>query len=320
MIKLFMATFGLLICLSLKAQKNKSNDNKSGATSILASKTDALPLSIPQAKFKKKQQVELSVRVLSNQQADAYTAVFNLTQMAATLESAKNLLQDRFNGLMQGLQSVGVPKDAVHLEMISLKPVLSSNNSNISKTNQAIPEAFVLQQNIYVRYQNPSKLADIQFVAAQFEIYDLLKVDYQLKNQTTYLQEMQQKAIDYLLLEIELMQEKLGLDLESGYRIVAEDQQILYPNQQIKKQLSLSKLSLDRTQEKGKLPVVYQPTATFYDAVSSHEFDIVIHPERWKPSVQLMYHLQINIEVKDTQKPSKEYFWLTPDGYKVPIK
>lgn len=320
MTKLFMATIGVLICLSLKAQKNKSNDNKSAATSILAPKADQSPVSIPQAKFKNKQQVELSVRVLSNQQADAYTAVFNLTQMGATLESAKNLLQDRFNGFMQGLQSVGIPKDDVHLEMMDLKPLLSTEISNYSATNHAIPEAFVLQQNIYVRYQNASKLADIQLVAAQFEIYDLLKVDYQLKNQTIYLQEMQQKAIDYLLLEIELMQEKLGLDLESGYRIVAEDQQISYPNQRINKQRSLSKLSIDKAPEKGKEPLVYQPIAVFYDALSSQNFDIIIHPERWHPSVQLMYHLQIKIEVKDTQKPSKEYFWLSPDGDKVPIK
>ena len=319
MTKLFIILCILLATLSLQAQKYKGKEAPSSKPAVLPTKK---PKSwrMPQAKFHKKQQVELSVRVLSNQQADAYVAVFSITQMAATLQTAKQLFQDRYDGLVQGLQSVGIPKNAVYLQMMSVKPMFTSGSMATTKTNQLSPEAVEIQQNIYIQYSKGQQLADIQYVAAQFEVYDLLKIDYQLNKQTSYLQEMQQKAIDHLLYEIELLEEKLGLDLESGYRVAAENHQLFFPQKQIQQQASVTKLSLGKEPEKGKDSAVYQPMLNYYKALNTADFDIVIHPERWQPSVQLVYHLKIQIEIKDSGQPSKEYFWLTPDGDKVPVK
>lgn len=301
------------------AQKKQTTAAQSNSITKTKKKQQKAPKMSP-AKFEKGQLVELSVKVLNNQQADGFVAVLNLTQMAATVEATKRILTDRYKGFVQGAQTAGIPKENIQLETIGMRPVYASKDKSFSKTNNETPKAFEMQQNIYIRYQDKNKLAEVLFVAAQFEIFDLLRIDCYLQNQTTLLRDMQQQAIGHLVTEIELLQEKLGLDLESGYRVVAEKRRVFYPHQHRFTQTAEGQLSLGLPLEKGQSSDAYKTEMKHSQSIGQQDFDIVLQPDMLQPEVQLVYEMKIQVEIKDSNKASKEYFWLTPDGDKVPIK
>ncbi len=267
--------------------------------------------------------VDFDVSVLSNQKADSYVAIFNLTQMGKTVEETNQLLTDRYNGFSEELQSVGVPKSDIYLDMVTFVPLYEYETEKkvFTKTHNEVPKGFEMQQNVHIKYSNAALMAKIMAVAAKYEIYDLVKVDYAVDNQEAVLVEMREKAVNHTVKQIELYIDKLGVDLENGYRVVAEDKKVVFPTERYSSYNAFSNVSLDSgTPEKGKVVDMYKPKTMYYDKVNYNEFDIVINPNIIEPAVQFMYNFKIRIVLNDQNKPDKEYFWLSPDGDLVPVK
>lgn len=266
--------------------------------------------------------VELEVQILSNQKADTYVAIFNLTQMGETVDETNRLLTDRYNGFAQELQTVGVPKDAIYLDMVSFVPLYEYEKEKkiFSKTHNEVPKGFEMQQNVHIKYNDVGMMLKIMSVAAKYEIFDLVKVDYAVNNQEAIYIEMREKAVGHLVQEIELYVDKLGVDLESGYRIVGEDKKITFPVDRYASYNAFSNVSLGGTPEKGKVQDMYKPQTMYYDKVAYDDFDIVINPTVLEPAIQFMYSMKIQIAVKDPNNPTPQHVWLTPDGDIVPIK
>lgn len=266
--------------------------------------------------------VELEVQILSNQKADSYVAIFNLTQMGKTVEETNRLLTDRYNGFAQELQTVGVPKEAIYLDMISFVPLYEYEKEKkiFSKTHNEVPKGFEMQQNVHIQYNEVGMMSKIMAVAAKYEIFDLVKVDYAVNNQEAVYIEMREKAVAHLVQEIELYVDKLGVDLESGYRVIGENKQVSFPVDRYSSYKAFSNVSLGGTPEKGKVQDMYKPKTMYYDKVAYDNFDIVINPVLLEPAIQFMYTMKIQIAVKDPNKPTPQHVWLTPDGDIVPIK
>jgi uncharacterized protein YggE len=266
--------------------------------------------------------VDLEVQILSNQKADTYVAIFNLTQMGETVDETNRLLTDRYNGFAQELQTVGVPKDAIYLDMISFVPLYEYETEKkiFSKTHNEVPKGFEMQQNVHIKYDDVSMMLKIMSVAAKYEIFDLVKIDYAVNNQEAVYIEMREKAVAHLVQEIELYVEKLGVDLESGYRIVGEEKQVSFPVDRYSSYNAFSNVSLGGTPEKGKVQDMYKPKTMYYDKIAYDNFDIVINPTVLEPAIQFMYTMKIQIAVSDPNNPTPKHIWLTPDGDLVPIK
>ncbi len=310
-----------LIDAQESGNRNRGNVNYNENNAIYNNNTQAQNI-LPLATLRKGRIVELNVNVLSNQKADTYVAIFNLTQMGKTVDETNKLLTDRYNGFFQELQTVGIPKDNVYLDMVTFVPIYEYEKEKklFTKTHNEVPKGFEMQQNVHIKYKDPEMMVKIMSVAAKYEIYDLVKVDYSVDNQEAIYVDMRTKAVSHLVKEIELYEEKLGLDLESGYRLVAENKKVTFPVDRYSSYNAFSNVSLGGTPDKGKVLDMYKPKTRYYDKVAYDDFDIVINPEVLEPAIQFMYNMKVQIVLKDTEQPAKEYFWLTPDGDKVPVK
>ncbi len=266
--------------------------------------------------------VELEVRVLSNQKADSYTAIFNLTQMGKTVDETNRLLTDRYNGFMQELQTVGIPKSNIYLDMVTFVPLYEYevDKKLFTRTNNEVPKGFEMQQNVHIKYTEADMMVKILAIAAKYEIFDLVKVDYAVDNAEAVLVEMREKAVDHLSKETELYTEKMGVDLESGQRIIAENKQVVFPTDRYSSYQAFSNVSLGGTPDKGNTLDMYKPQTMYYDKINYDKFDIIINPSPLEPAIQFMYVLKVRIAIKDLTKPTKSYIWMTPDGDLVPVE
>lgn len=279
---------------------------------------------LPRAYVLNNKTVELSVNALSNQKADAYVAIFNITQMGKTIEEANKLLNDRYNGFAEEAQEVGVPKSNLYLDMVSFVPLyeVEVEKKVFGKTYNEIPKGFEMQQNIHVKFTDHSKLGELLSVAAKYEIYDLVKVDYFVENQEAVYVDLRKKSVAHLVKQIELYVDELGVDLESGYRIIAEDKKVVFPIDRYSSYQAFSSMALNRDiggSSKGKVNELRKPKTMYYDKVAYDNFDIVINPVVMEPAVQFLYNIRIQMNLKGNEKV-KEYIWLTPDGDQVKIK
>ena len=124
------------------------------------------------------------VNGLFNRKADAYLAIFNMTQVGENASVANDLLNTRYQNFVNEVASAGVKAEDIFLDMVSQVPIyeLEVTKKFFSKTYNEVPKGFELQKNIHVKFNKGEVLDKILTAAAKHEIYDLIKVDYFVEN------------------------------------------------------------------------------------------------------------------------------------------
>lgn len=271
--------------------------------------------------------VEININALSNQKADNYTAIFSCLQVGKTAEETDNLLSGRINGLLNSLQALGISRNDVYVDMVNFLPKYEYDMSKklfSKKTYTEIPKGFELQKNIHVRYSDPSLLDNIVTAAAAQEIYDIVKVDYFVKEPQTVYAQLRAAAFTYLN-DVKKSYKTIGMNFDSAYVITAENAWVVYPINRYEKYQAFSSQSLYYDKNSDVVNPADKPVARFYNAVPANDYDIVINPEILEPAVQFSYNLIVRFtlhesKIPPTPKSTKEFSIITPNGDIVPIE
>jgi len=266
-------------------------------------------------------QLNITASALKNVAADSQMAIFNITQIGPDATRADSLVSGRVRKFIEGMKRIGIPEKDIFIDMISQVPVyeMEVTKKIFSKTFNEVPAGIELQKNIHVRYHDGNLLDKIVAVAAQSEIYDIVKVEYFVNGTEAIYAELREKAIACVLQKINSYK-ALGIKLDTSYRVLAEDIAVVYPysNYQTYQGFSSSSIEAMNTRKSVGVTQVRKPTTMFYNKVPYEQFDIVLNPTFLEPPVQFTY--SISVKFLTPPKPNertiakREFVWLTPDG------
>ncbi|MEO6037290.1 MAG: SIMPL domain-containing protein, partial [Saprospiraceae bacterium] len=262
------------------------------------------------------------INALSNQKASSYTALFSLVQLGKTADETNTLLNSRLTAFLADLNTLGIPAADIYVDMVNFLPKYEYDVSKklfSKKTYTEIPKGFELQKNVHIRYTVPSLLDRIVTAAARQEIYDIVKVDYFVKDPEVVYAQLREAAFKYLT-QIKAQYRGAGIKLDSAYLVTAENAWVAYPINRYETYQAFSGQRLD-ADEKGNSVVnaADKPISRFYNAVPANDYDIVINPEILEPAVQFSYNLILRFTLPD-RKPSvrtevkKEFVLVTSTG------
>jgi hypothetical protein len=173
-------------------------------------------------------------------------------------------------------------------------------------------------------------------IAAQCEIYDLIKVEYLYNAAEAAGKEMHTKALA-VLAEKNAYYKSLGIKTDTAYRSINEYGSVTFP---IDKYKSYSPLSVSSLEEEDKPSAeneelmktrngMIQRSTVFYNPTLLTGFDAVINPDPIEPPIQFTYTLQVKyrmtqpVKVIDQTKPAEkttEILVVTQDGQIREIK
>ncbi|HLP93119.1 MAG TPA: SIMPL domain-containing protein [Saprospiraceae bacterium] len=272
------------------------------------------------AQFIGDNQVEITLNTLSNQKAGSYTAIFSVTQSGKTAEETNALLNARLNGFMSALGGLGIPATDIYVDMVNFLPRYEYDVTKklfSKKTYTEIPKGFEMQKNIHIRYTNPALLERIVTAAAAQEIYDIVKVDYFVKDADAIYSELRETTFAYLQ-KIIKQYKTIGIKLDSAYTVTAENAWVAYPINRYESYRAFSTQRID-FDDNSKVNQADKITSRFYNAVPANDYDIVINPEILEPAVQFSYNLVVRFTLPERiplQKTvvKKEFMLVTPTG------
>ncbi|NUQ24467.1 MAG: SIMPL domain-containing protein [Saprospiraceae bacterium] len=272
--------------------------------------------------------LEISINSLFNQQAEAYTAIFTVAQTGKTAEETNDLLNTRLNGLVESLKNLGIQPSDLYIDMVNFLPKYEYDVSKkifSKRTYTEIPKGFELQKNIHIRYTNPALLEQIVTAAAKQEIYDIVKVDYFIKDQQSVYTQLRKLTFDYLK-TIETQYRTIGMQIDSAYLITAENAWVAYPINRYETYQAYTSQGLDAFEKNNSvIQSADKPVLRFYNAVPANDYDIVVNPEILEPAIQFSYNLVARFTLPERQpavktQVKKEFIWLTPTGEAKTIK
>lgn len=266
--------------------------------------------------------IEISVNALSNQQAGAYVAIFNLVQFGKLADETNTLINTRIGNFIAELKTLGIPEADIHVDMVNFLPKYEFDMTKklfSKKTYTEIPKGFELQKNVHVRYKKAALLDNIVTAAAKQEIYDIVKVDYFVNDSQAIYAQLRETTFQYLK-NLKKQYQSIGIQLDSAYVITAENAWVAYPINRYESYQAFSTQSLESIEKSSAIVTTAEkPISRFYNAIPANDYDIVINPEVLEPCVQFSYNLIVRFSMPPL-KPAvkteikKEFVMITPSG------
>ncbi len=266
--------------------------------------------------------INFKVDVLLNAKASTYTAVFNLSQVGATSEEANALIDTRINKVKSGMMAMGLPRESIHIDMISFVPVyeIEVEKKLFSKTYNEVPKGFEIQKNIHVDFIKNETFDALLRLCAENEIYNLVKVDYFVEDMEKIYAELQTKALAVLASKKEFYT-SIGIDFEAYEMLFSESRAAVTPHESYSNYQAFNSISVDAVRQKKGLTKVKKSTSVYYNPISYKRFDVVINPVINEPVVQFTLSLNLQYSpkpkeptVKEIIKTNTQYYMITRDG------
>ncbi|WP_255462934.1 hypothetical protein [Flavobacterium sp. LPB0248] len=185
------------------------------------------------------------------------------------------------------------------------------------KTYNEVPLGFELKKNIHIKYSDPNQLNDFISILSNYEIYDLVRVDYFSNSLETIKKEMMNKAKLLIQEKIKNYELLLGETFTNVEKRITDDFVVNLPVEMYRsyEAYNSSSLNLKKT---ANVNQATKSTTLYYQPVFSKEFDFIINPSVLEPVIQVQYEIKIFInrekEKKQVAKTDKEFILITPNG------
>ncbi|MCG8328986.1 MAG: SIMPL domain-containing protein [Chitinophagales bacterium] len=258
----------------------------------------------------------VSVKGLANVKADAYVAIFNVTQVGKTTEEVNNLIDERINKALENIRAN--PEVETYVDMLSFVPVYEHQIERkifSKKTYNEIPAGFELKKNIHIKYADPNLLNQIIAILSNAEIYDLVRVDYFSNRLDAVKKELMLKAREVLQGKLENYEDILSVQLDSIEKQLVDGYRVVLPVEMYKSYQAYNSSSLG-LKKSANVNQANKSTTLYYQPIVDKEFDFVLNPMVLEPVIQVMYEikLKVNREKDQVQKIDKEYLFISPNG------
>lgn len=265
------------------------------------------------------------VHVLYNAAPSSYMAIFHMNQAGKKVQDIDSLMSKRVAKLIAQSHSIGLKKEDFYTDMIALVPIFEKEKKTFGKNYTQVPKGFEMQKNLHVRYKNAAQLDALFTLAAQCEIYDLIKVEYFFDSTEMANQILKNKAVQVLNQKLKNYKQ-MGIALDTNFRMVQEQRHQYFPIDEYMpyQPLAVSTLEADENTDPNKtgssMPVSTQRTTMFYNQVSTDGFDAVINPSPLTPSIQFVYNLDVRykihvpVQTKTETVKQTDLLIITPQG------
>ena len=265
------------------------------------------------------------VHVLYNAAPSSYMAIFHMNQAGKKVQDIDSLMSKRVAKLIAQGQSIGLKKEDFYTDMIALVPIFEKEKKTFGKNYTQVPKGFEMQKNLHVRYKNAAQLDALFTLAAQCEIYDLIKVEYFYDSTETANQILKNKAVQVLNQKLKTYKQ-MGISLDTNFRMVQEQRHQYFPIDEYRSYspLAVSTLEADEVSDAAKSGIPQQSstqrTTMFYNQVSSDGFDAVINPAPLAPTIQFVYNVDVRykihvpVQTKTETIKQTDLLIITPQG------
>ncbi|WP_192579152.1 SIMPL domain-containing protein [Dyadobacter aurulentus] len=314
--KYMVAAALILPCsiLKINAQVSGSANPEMGNAQYSAAKSNPASAARFSGDNSNDSTVTVSVKGLLNLIPDTYVATFNILQTAETAEMTEQLMRDRINKFKAKLAGSGVDVKDMHVDMISFVPKydIQTENRLFSKTYNEIPAGFEMQKNLNIRYHKAEQLDDFVTLAAQAEIYDLVKVDCFHSNMETFKDSLRARCLAELKGKLKSY-EALNLKLDTLRKTIGEEFNTISPASRYYSYQAFSRASTKAFRKNGSQNNVNETEKTisrYYMPLALESFDMTINPVILEPVIQLTLQVSVKYHLRSLSR----YYLITPVG------
>lgn len=120
----------------------------------------------------------INVNVLVNKRADQLKITLGLNEEAESPKKAIEKMNIRIQNFIKSLESLGIKREDFYIDFISQTKVYDVCISEDKKLISEKIKGFEIKKNIIIKTNDHSKIEKIINEASDYQIYDIIKIDY----------------------------------------------------------------------------------------------------------------------------------------------
>ncbi len=240
--------------------------------------------------------------VLMNARADEYVAVWALFALGETPDASSATMNSTLAQFSASLDALGVAAADSNVDYISQSRIYSFDISN-AKTDDNDNRAtateklsgFELKKNVAVRFRNLAQLDALNAAAASAGIFDLVKVDYIVKDTAAIRERLQGQTMNIIRQKAARYSTELGVKLGQPVQIVADIPSVYFPIDQYESYVAAESENLNVPYDRSRDTVLKarKSASAYFEPLTGDGFDAVINPIITEPVVQFTTYIKV---------------------------
>lgn len=237
--------------------------------------------------------------VLSNVRADEHVAVFGVMQECTVVPECSQKVDAAVAEFTAGLRGLGVAADDVFVDFTAQNRIYGYELSERLARERLV--GFELKKNVSVRYKERLLLDRIVVAAARAGIFDLIKVDYVVRDTAAVHSRLAEEAARIVKEKAERHERLLGVKFKRPPHIYAERPSIYFPTEMYDSYTAAESENINQPYYDRQQVTVQnaRKSRTFYfNPLDADNFDLVLNPVVLEPVVQFTYYLKVRYDLE----------------------
>ena len=243
----------------------------------------------------------VEANVLMNVRADQYVVIFAIAHDGATLADCARKMDATLKTFTDDIKALGIVGDDVFVDFIAQHKIYGFDlTGNIAKEKLV---GFDLKKNVSIRYTDQALLDKITAAAARSQVFDLVKVDYIVKDLNKVQDKLTEEAARVLKQKTSRYQKLLGITLRPPMQVYAEKFATHYPTELYDSYTAAESETMSNAAYRQNYTTqLARKNRTFYfNGLDADGFDDVITPVYNEPVVQCTLYLKVKYEVEQAK-------------------
>lgn len=248
----------------------------------------------------------IDAAVLMNVRADEHVAVFGVMQECASVPECTQKVDAAVAEFTAGLRSLGVAAEDVFVDFSAQNRIYGYELSEKLAKEKLV--GFELKKNVSVRYKERLLLDRIVVAASRAGIYDLIKVDYVVRDTAAVHARLAEEAARIVKEKAARHERLLGVKFQRPPQIYAERPSIYFPTEMYDSYAAAESESINQPYYDRQQVTVQnaRKSRTFYfNPLDADNFDLVLNPVVLEPVVQFTYYLKVKYDLEPPKPAAK---------------
>lgn len=233
--------------------------------------------------------------VLMNLKADEYVAVFGIQREGQSVPDANERMNTAVREFTEALRSPNIGEQDIFVDFVTQPKIYEFElSADIAREKLA---GFEIKKNVSVYYRDFSLIDKLMVAAAKAGVYDLIKVDYIIKDIGAVEAKLMEEASAVIRQRLDRYEKLLGIKVQGPGQIYAERPSIYYPSQLYDSYAAVETESINRPPQRYTVQQARKARTFFFNALDGNGFDKVINPVVIAPMVQVTLYLKVKYDV-----------------------
>lgn len=242
----------------------------------------------------------IEANVLMNVIADSYIATFSVSQEANNVKDCNEKIDKRIKDFLSALNKFGISQNDVFVDFVTQTQI--ADYRVIGNYSEQYISGFELKKNVIIHFKNISDLDKIVVIAAEFEIYDLTNVEYNVLDVNKIYLQLFNSAVEIINQKKELYSKATNSKLLPNSEIFGENFYAVFPIQLYNAYAPNISSSYYDYNDRAKRKELRQNKTYYYQKVSYSGYDKIINPVVVEPAVEYGLTLQIKFNIEKIKK------------------